>query len=99
MHRCPLVTRHNLTSKAVGKDIKCHASLLPNMYPLIHIAHAYSRLDVTWVDYVLCIGSCVRVVLLTVQSGLALGSHVIQWVSILLFHNMTKCWFQDLHIT
>ena len=57
----------------------------------IHITHAHSGLDVTLVDCVPCKGSYVRIDLLKVQSGLASDNPVIQWVLILLFHNMTKC--------
>ena len=44
----------------------------------IHIVHARSRLDVTWVGYVLYKGSFVRIDLLTIQSELALGNPVAQ---------------------
>ena len=91
MHRCLLVTRHNLISRAVGKDI--------NMPSIIVAKFGPSRLDDTWVDYVLCKGSYIRIDLLKVQSGLASDNHAAQWVLILLFHNMTKYWFQDFHIT
>ena len=99
MHRCPLVTRHNLISKAVGKDINIPSSIVAKYGLPIHIVHAHSGLDVTWVDFVPCIGSYVRIDPLKVQSELAYGNPATQWVLILLFHNRTKCWFQDLQTT
>ena len=56
-NKCPFIIKHNLTSKAVGNDITCLPSLLLSKILLVHIGHAHSGLDVTWVSYVLYIDS------------------------------------------
>ena len=69
LQRCPLVTRHNFISKAVGKDMNMPSIIVAKYWAFqIHIAHAHSGSDVTWVDYAPCKGSYVRIDLLKVYS-------------------------------
>ena len=46
MHRCPLVTRHSLTSIAVGKVMNMLSIIIVNMGLPPHIVHAFVMSDV-----------------------------------------------------
>ena len=57
MHKCPFVIRHNLTSKAVGRDINMPSIIIAKWMLPVHTAHAHSGYDVTSVSYALYINS------------------------------------------
>ena len=82
MHRCPFVTRHNLTSKAVGKDMNMPSIIVAKYVPSNSYCACTFRVGCNIGSYRLYTGSCVVIDPLGVQLVLALGSLVVQWVSI-----------------